>query len=141
MKDQDHDDLPYKAMIEGITEAYIYADLQGIIRFWSGGCERLFGFTKEEALGQSLDLIIPEKLRAAHWRGFNAAIETGQMKHYGKVLTTRSLHKVEEKIYVDLSFHLVKDASGKVIGSSAIGRPAPPRQPAQPAPAAQAAAK
>jgi PAS domain S-box-containing protein len=125
----DNEDLPYAAMVKAISEAYIYADRQGIIRWWSDGAERLFGFTREEALGQSLDLIIPEKLRDAHWKGFNAALETGNMKHYGKVLTTRSLHKVQEKIYVDLSFHLVKDETGKVLGSSAIGRLSPPRQP------------
>ncbi len=126
---EDNEDLPYAAMVKAISEAYIYADRQGIIRWWSDGAERLFGFTKEDALGQSLDLIIPDKLRDAHWKGFNTALETGDMKHYGKVLTTRSLHKVQEKIYVDLSFHLVKDETGKVLGSSAIGRPAPPRQP------------
>lgn len=126
---EDNEDLPYAAMVKAISEAYIYADRQGIIRWWSDGAERLFGFTKEEALGQSLDLIIPEKLRDAHWKGFNAALETGDMKHYGKVLTTRSLHKVQEKIYVDLSFHLVMDETGKVLGSSAIGRLSPPRQP------------
>jgi PAS domain S-box-containing protein len=125
------ENLPFEAIVKSISEAFIYADRQGIIQWWSDGAERLFGFSKEEALGASLDLIVPEKLRDAHWRGFNAAMETGTMKHYGKVLTTRSLHKTEEKIYVDLSFHLVKGETGKPIGSSAIGRLAPPRQPAK----------
>lgn len=126
-----HDNLPFAAIVKGISEALIYADRQGIIRWWSDGAERLFGFSKEEALGASLDLIIPEKLREGHWRGFNAAMETGISKYYGRIMTTRSLHKTEEKIYVDLSFHLVKDDSGKVVGSSAIGRLASPRQPAK----------
>lgn len=123
--------LPYEAIVKGISEAFIYADRAGIIRWWSDGAERLFGFSKEEALGQSLDLIIPERLREGHWRGFNAAMESGVSKYYGKIMTTRSLHKTEEKIYVDLSFHLVKDENGRVLGSAAIGRLAPPRQPAR----------
>ena len=77
------------------------------------------------------DLIIPEKLRDAHWRGFNASMETGISKYYGRIMTTRALHKTEEKIYVDMSFHLAKDENGKVLGSAAIARLAPPRQPAK----------
>ena len=123
------ENLPYEGIVKGISEALIYADRQGVIRWWSEGAERLFGFSREEALGSSLDLIIPEKLREGHWKGFNAAMESGIIKHYGRVMMTRSLHKTQEKIYVDMSFHLVKDASGKVIGSSAIARPTPPRQP------------
>lgn len=125
------DDLPYAAIVQNISEAFIYADRQGIIRWWSDGAEKLFGFTREEALGQSLDLIIPEKLRDAHWRGFNTAMETGVSKYYGRIMTTRSLHKTEEKIYVDMSFHLAKDDNGNVLGSSAIARLAPPRQTAK----------
>lgn len=125
------DDLPYAAIVRNISEAFIYADREGIIRWWSDGAEKLFGFSKEEALGQSLDLIIPENLRDGHWRGFNAAMETGISKHYGRVMRTRSLHKTEEKIYVEMSFHLAKDEDGKVLGSSAIARLAPPKQPAQ----------
>ena len=125
------ENLPFEAIVKGISEALIYADRQGIIRWWSDGAERLFGFSKEEALGASLDLIIPEKLREGHWRGFNAAMESGVSKHYGRIMMTRSLHKTQEKIYVDMSFHLVKDESGKVVGSSAIARLAPPRQPAR----------
>src|SRR5690606_41657694 len=100
------DDLPYAAIVRNISEAFIYADRKGIIRWWSEGAEKLFGFTKEEALGKSLDLIIPENLRDGHWRGFNAAMETGDTKYHGRIMRTRSLHKPEEKIYVEMSCHL-----------------------------------
>jgi PAS domain S-box-containing protein len=70
----------------------------------------------------SLDVIIPERLRAAHWEGFNRAIDSGQTKYAGKVITTRSAHKNGGKLYVDLSFALVRDRAGAVIGALAIGR-------------------
>ena len=72
--------------------------------------------------GDSLDVIIPERLRKAHWDGFHKAIDSGQTKYRNKVLTTRSVHKDGSKLYVELSFGLVRDGSGTVVGSLAIGR-------------------
>ncbi|MDX9874366.1 MAG: PAS domain S-box protein [Spongiibacteraceae bacterium] len=118
--------LPFEGIVRGISEALIYADREGVIRWWSDGAEQLFGFSRDEALGQSLDLIIPEKLRAAHWRGFDAAIASGVIRNHGRIMRTRSLHKQADKIYVDMSFHLVTGDQGKVLGSTAIARPAAP---------------
>jgi len=83
----------------------------------------LFGYSSEEALGQSLDLIIPEHLRAAHWRGFEAAMTSGVMKLQGRPTLTRAVHKSGRKLYVELTFAIVDSgAADNVLGSVAVAR-------------------
>lgn len=112
----------HRAIVEQAPEAIIFAGRDGAIRLWNRGAETVFGHTADEALGQSLDIIIPERLRRAHWDGFNHAISTGQQKYVNRVLTTRSMHKNGTKLYVDLSFALVRDEAGAVVGALAVGR-------------------
>ncbi|MDE2344214.1 MAG: PAS domain S-box protein [Betaproteobacteria bacterium] len=112
----------YRGLMEQAPDAMIYADRSGRIRFWNRAAETLFGWAADEALGQSLDLIIPERLRAAHWAGYEQAVSSGAMRHAGRAMTTRSVHRNGSKLYVELSFGLLKDDSGQVLGSLAIGR-------------------
>ena len=79
--------------------------------------EHIFGFSKEEAVGASLDIIIPENLRKVHWRGFQQAIQIGKTKYAGKFLPTKSLHADGSVIYVDLGFSIVLDFANNVIGA------------------------
>ena len=109
-------------IVEASAEAVIFADRAGLIRMWNRGAERIFGYTSDEVVGQSLDVIIPERLRRAHWDAYGRSLETGQTKHTGAVLTTRSMHKDGRKLYVDFSFAMLKDASGAVVGAMATGR-------------------
>lgn len=111
-----------RAIVEATSDAVIFADREGLIRLWNRGAELIFGHSAEEVLGQSLDMIIPERLRRAHWEAFGRAVETGQTRYTDRVLTTRSVHSNGSKLYVDLSFGLVRDAGGTVIGAFAIGR-------------------
>lgn len=78
-------------------------------------------------MGQSLDLIIPERMRKAHWDGFNQALERGGVKPGRTSMITRSLHKSVEFIYVDMSFEMVRDEAGKMLGSMAVARDATKR--------------
>lgn len=110
-----------------MPEALIFCDLEGIIRVWNGGAEKVFGWSAAEAVGQSLDLIIPERMRKAHWDGFNQALERGGVKPGRTSMITRSLHKSVEFIYVDMSFEMVRDESGKMLGSMAVAREATKR--------------
>ena len=132
MQAMDKTDLGRDQLVAAIAEqapdAMIFADREGAIRFWNRAAERLFGYSKAEALGQSLDLIVPERLRRAHWEGFDKALASGVTKYSGKAMTTRSMRKDGSKIYVDLSFGLVTDAGGAVIGATAIGRDCTERQ-------------
>ena len=112
----------FQAIVEQAPDAIIFADRDGAIRVWNRGAEAVFGYSAAEVLGNSLDVIIPERLRRAHWEGFRRAIDTGQTKYGNRVLTTRSVHKDGTRLYVDLSFGLVRDGAGAVAGALAIGR-------------------
>ena len=110
------------ALVQQAPDAIIYADCQGIIQIWNRAATDLFGHDAQEVLGQSLDMIIPENLRKAHWAGFHHAVSTGQAKYAGRVMTSRSCHKNGHPLYVDLSFSLIRDDSGAVQGVMATGR-------------------
>lgn len=112
----------FQALVEQAPDAIIFADSEGLIRIWNRGAERVFGYSAAEALGVSLDLVIPERFRRAHWEAFHRAVATGSTRYTDRVLTTRSAHKDGSKRYVDLSFGLVKDGGGAVLGALAIGR-------------------
>jgi PAS domain S-box-containing protein len=114
----------HRAIVAQSPDAIIFADVTGTIRVWNKAAEQLFGHTAAEAVGQTLDIIIPERFREAHWRGFHHAVANGATRSGGRALTTRSAHKDGGKLYVDVSFGLVKDPSGAVIGALAVGRSA-----------------
>jgi len=125
------DPLPaavYEAIVDQVVDALVYSDREGLIRVWNRGAEALFGFAAHEALGASLDLIIPERLRAAHWAGFHRAIEAGSTRGGAQVRRTRAIHKDGRRLYVDMSFALVTDGDDEVIGSVAMARDATARQ-------------
>lgn len=109
-------------IVEDVADALIYSDRSGTIMRWNRASIALFGFSADEALGQNLDLIIPEHLRAAHWKGFEAAIASGNMKLAGRPTLTRALHKSGRKLYIEMTFALVRDADGTVLGSVAMAR-------------------
>jgi PAS domain S-box-containing protein len=111
-----------RALIEHAADAVIFADRDGLIQVWNPSAEAVFGYSADEVLGRRLDLLIPERLRSAHWAGFEAAIETGRMKHERGSMTTRSMHKDGSTLYVDVTFALVKDGAGHVVGAVAVGR-------------------
>lgn len=109
-------------IIEGVADALIYADRSGVIVRWNRASSVLFGFSAEEALGHSLDIIIPEHLRPAHWKGFEAAMASGSLKLAGRPTLTRALHKDGRKLYIEMTFALVREADGAVVGSVAMAR-------------------
>lgn len=110
-------------ILDQVADAIIYANRSGEIIRWNRAATALFGFSAEEAFGQSLDLIIPEHLRASHWRGFNAAMSNGVTKLQGRPTLTRALHKSGRKLYVEMTFAIVRgDAEREVLGSVAMAR-------------------
>ncbi len=117
-----------RLIVEQMADAMIYSDKEGVIRGWNAAAESLFGYTKGEAIGQSLDLIIPEHLREAHWSGFNRAMASGTTRLAGLATITRSLTRSRGTIYVEMSFAVVSDGDGKVIGSVAVARDATQRR-------------
>lgn len=111
-----------RAIVEQVADGIIFADRRGVIRLWNARAEAIFGYTADEVLGRSLDVIIPERLRSAHWTAFDKAVETGRTKYGRQAMTTRSVHKNGSELYVDLSFALVKDEADQVLGSVAMAR-------------------
>ena len=114
-------------IVEQTTDALIYSDADGVIRRWNAAAAALFGFTAQESIGQSLDLVIPEHLRAAHWTGFRKAVATGITRLAGRPTLTRAIRKGGNKLYVEMTFALVKDDAGRVVGTVAIARDATER--------------
>ena len=112
-----------EAILEQIADAVIFADTTGTIRRWNRAAGALFGYSAAQALGKKLDLIIPEHLRAAHWRGFEGAMTNGIMKLQGRPTLTRATHQTGRKLYVELTFALVRgEAGGGALGAVAVAR-------------------
>lgn len=110
-------------IVEQMPDALICSDADGTITRWNEAAETLIGYSAREALGQNLDLIIPTQLRAAHWRGFREAMESGVTKHHGQAVLTGVTHKDGTRIYAEVAFSLIKAEGGKAIGSVATARP------------------
>lgn len=113
----------YKAFLSEIPDGVLLADDRGVIRMWNAGCQRIFGFTADEAIGQSLDIIIPESLRARHGEGYAQTMRTGQTR-YGKgdLLAVPALRKDGARISVEFSILPFRDAGGRVVGIGAVMR-------------------
>ena len=111
------------AIVGTAADAILATDRQGIIRFWNPGADRIFGFTQEEAVGASLDLIIPERLRQRHWQGYQRVIATGATRYgTGDVLAVPALTKDGRQISVEFTILLLRDASREITGMAAILR-------------------
>jgi len=120
--------VPAEAVLDQMADAAIYADRGGKIQLWNRAAVALFGYEAAEALGSSVDIIVPERLREPHWRGFEAAMASGTLKLSGRPTLTRALHKDGSRLYIEMSFALVKNADGSPLGSVALARlAAPPR--------------
>jgi len=109
-------------ILEQTAEAVIYANREGVIERWNAAAVAMFGFGAEEVLGQNLDMMIPEHLRKAHWRGFDAAMASGKTRLGGRPTLTRGVHKSGRKMYVEMSFAMVVDEAGAALGSVAVAR-------------------
>jgi PAS domain S-box-containing protein len=111
-----------RLLFDSSPDAIIFADPEGIIRRWNTAAEALFGHSADDALGETLDLIVPERFREAHWQGFHRALEAGETKYRGSSLPTRTTHKDGSTMYVELTFAIVSGPEGSVIGALAHAR-------------------
>jgi PAS domain S-box-containing protein len=107
-------DLPAR-ILEGSPDAVLVSDRGGAIRGWNAAAERLFGFTAGEALGASMDLIIPERLRGRHWGGWGEVMESGVTRYGGgQLLAVPAMHKDGRQLSVEFSIQLLKDGEGRI---------------------------
>jgi PAS domain S-box-containing protein len=112
----------FRLIVDQGPDAVIFADRQGMIQVWNNAAADLFGYPADEVIGRSLDIIIPEHLRHAHWEGFGRAVASGFTKHGRRALKTRAANKDGQRLYVSLAFSIVSDRHGKVIGAMATAR-------------------
>lgn len=105
------------------ADAIVYADSAGVIRFWNAGAARMFGFAEGEAVGQSLDLIIPPSLRERHWQGFAETMRTGESRYgAGEILAVPALRKDGTRISVEFTIVSFRGDDGRMVGIAAILR-------------------
>jgi PAS domain S-box-containing protein len=110
-------------ILHHVADAVISTDRSGAIIRWNQASTALFGYSAEEVLGQSVELVIPEHLRAAHWSGFDAAMAKGVTKLEGRPTLTRALHKSGRRLYVEMTFAIVKgETESEVLGAVAMAR-------------------
>lgn len=113
----------YRTLARDAPDAIIYADSQGVIAFWNKGAERIFGFSEAEAIGKSLDIIIPENLRRRHWDGFAETVRTGKTRYgAGDVLAVPALRKDGSRISIEFTILPFSDQAGRILGMAAILR-------------------
>jgi len=116
-----HDRLS-EALLTSPSDAIVATDRDGRIVFWNPGAERIFGFAAHEAVGQSLDLIIPENLRARHWEGFRHVMETGTSRYgQGDLLAVPGLNKDGRRISVEFTIVMLRDGD-QITGTVAVMR-------------------
>ena len=115
--------LAADGIVSASADAVVAADRSGIIRLWNPGAERIFGHRAGEAVGQSLDLIIPERLRTAHWDGWRRVVETGRSRYGdGDLLSVPAIRKDGERISVEFTIVPLKDETGGMVGMAALMR-------------------
>jgi PAS domain S-box-containing protein len=117
------EDTLAKAVLSTRSDAIVASDEKGAITFWNSGAERIFGFAPEEALGQSLDIIIPEQLRERHWVGYREVMG-GRKSRYGEgdILAVPAIRKDGSRISVEFTIAPMYDAGGKMTGMASILR-------------------
>lgn len=109
-------------MMDDAGDALLMVDLQGIIRYWNRGAEHLFQYPSAEALGQSLDLIIPENLRQRHWDGFHRVMTSGETKYATALLTSPGMRRDGSRLSLEFSVVLLRDETGEIAGCGAVMR-------------------
>lgn len=102
------DDLPGH-ILDGSPDAILICDQSGTVRYWNASAQRVFGFAATDALDVSMDLIIPERLRARHWAAWEAAMRTGMTRYAeGQLLAVPAIRKDGEQISIEFSIQLIK---------------------------------
>ena len=111
------------ALLNTASDAIVATDREGVIRHWNPGAERIFDFAAAEAIGQSLDLIIPEPLRARHWEGYREVMATGKSRYgEGDLLSVPGLRKDGRRISLEFTIVPLTEAAGRIDGVVAVMR-------------------
>lgn len=114
--------IDFEQLVAAVGDAIIISDASGAITLWNPAAERMFGFTQSEALGQSLDLIIPQRLRGRHWDGYHKTMATGQTRYGNDVLRVPAVHKDGRVLSIAFTVAILYSAQHAVTGIVAVIR-------------------
>jgi PAS domain S-box-containing protein len=120
-----------QAVVTESAEAIVVTDPDGVIRLWNAGAARMFGYSAADALGRNLDLIIPDKLRDRHWKGYRQTMATGVTRYGDTLLSVPAAHQDGRRLSIEFSVALLRDDAGVIIGISAIMREVSERREAE----------
>jgi PAS domain S-box-containing protein len=112
----------YEQLVEAVGDAVMAADASGAINLWNPACERMFGYTEAEALGKSLDIIIPQRQQQRHWDGYAQTMASGKTKYGSAVLRVPAVHKDGHTLSIAFSVALLFAPDGKVASIVAVVR-------------------
>jgi PAS domain S-box-containing protein len=112
-----------RRIVESTGDAVLYAGRDGRILYWNGAAEAIFGWTSAEAVGQSMDLIIPDRLRARHWAGWEKSMATGVTRYSGQdLLAVPAQRKDGKPLSIEFTIQLIRDDAGELVGAAAVVR-------------------
>jgi PAS domain S-box-containing protein len=114
--------IDLQQLVDVMGDAVIASDADGVITMWNPAAARIFGFTAAEALGQSLDLIIPERQRNRHWDGYHKTMQTGETRYATDVLRVPAVHKEGRRLSIAFTVALLYSVENKVTGIVAVVR-------------------
>ncbi|WP_048439911.1 PAS domain-containing protein [Caenimonas sp. SL110] len=114
--------IDYEALVGAVGDAIVACDAKGAIVLWNPACERLFGHTEAEALGQSLDIIIPQRQQQRHWDGYYKTMETGITRYGNDVLRVPAVHKDGHTMSIAFTVAMLHGGDGKVSSIIAVVR-------------------
>lgn len=106
--------IDFKALVTSVGDGVIAADASGAITLWNPACERMFGFTEAEALGKSLDLIVPQRQQKPHWEGYHKTMATGITKYGNDVLRVPAVHKDGHTLSIAFTVSMLHQPDGAV---------------------------
>lgn len=115
-------EIDFAKLVESIGDAVVISDAQGIIIYWNPAAERIFGFSKAEALGSTMDFIIPERLRHRHNEGYEHSMQTGTTRYGDKLLTVPALHKSGKPLSIAFTVSMIFDENHKAVAIAAVIR-------------------
>jgi PAS domain S-box-containing protein len=112
-----------RRIVESAGDAVLYAGRDGRIQYWNGGAAAIFGWTAAEAVGQSMDLIIPDRLRGRHWAGWEKSMATGVTRYSGQdLLAVPAQRKDGKPLSIEFTIQLIRDDAGELVGAAAVVR-------------------
>ncbi|MBA4176522.1 MAG: histidine kinase [Leptothrix sp. (in: Bacteria)] len=117
-----HTEVDLSALVAAVGDAVMVCDARGAITLWNPACERMFGFTEAEVMGQTMDMIIPERLRGRHWEGYHQTMASGVTKYGSDVLRVPALDKQGRTMSIAFTVALLHGPDGKVSAIASVIR-------------------